>query len=106
MIRVKDINIPIVSIEDLKKLKCISAREQDIADIKALDELERTRKIRSANFCARKIAERFLGVAENQRFSDIYLSDFIAQLYPICFQQIRAQSATKSLIRVKNEKRR
>lgn len=40
MIRVKDINIPIVAIEDLKKLKSISAREQDIADIKALDELE------------------------------------------------------------------
>lgn len=41
VIRVKNISIPIVSIEDLKKLKSISAREQDIADIKALDELER-----------------------------------------------------------------
>ncbi len=38
-----------------------------------------TRKIRIANFCARKTAKQFLG--------------------PICFQQIRAQSATLSLIR-------
>lgn len=41
VIRVKNISIPIVSTEDLKKLKSISAREQDIADIKALDELDK-----------------------------------------------------------------
>lgn len=41
VIRVKNIGIPIASIEDIKRLKSISAREQDIADIKALNVLER-----------------------------------------------------------------
>ncbi len=43
----------------------------------------KTRKIRSANFCARKTAKQFLG--------------------PMSRRLIRAQSATKSLIRVKEE---
>ncbi len=35
------LGIPLVSLDDLKKLKRMSGRSQDIADIKALDELEK-----------------------------------------------------------------
>jgi plastocyanin domain-containing protein len=38
-IRAKDISIPVVSLSHLKKLKEISGRPQDIADIEAIEEL-------------------------------------------------------------------
>jgi hypothetical protein len=40
IVRAEDIQIPIVSIDHLKKLKRISARPQDLADIEALEALE------------------------------------------------------------------
>jgi len=36
-----DLEIPVVSLEDLKKLKLLSGREQDILDIKELERLEK-----------------------------------------------------------------
>lgn len=39
--RVKDLNIPVISIHHLKILKSLSSRPQDIADIKALEQIER-----------------------------------------------------------------
>lgn len=39
--KVKDITIPVVSRNHLKRLKGFSARAQDMADIKALEEIER-----------------------------------------------------------------
>ncbi|UCB56790.1 MAG: hypothetical protein JSV30_06255 [Candidatus Omnitrophota bacterium] len=44
MVRAKDINIPVVCIKDLKKLKKIAGRPQDLADIGSLEELERIEK--------------------------------------------------------------
>ena len=40
VIKVEDIEIPIVSIDHLKKLKRISGRPQDLADIESLEALE------------------------------------------------------------------
>jgi len=44
VVRAKNINIPIVCIRDLKKLKKISGRAQDLADIGSLKELEKIEK--------------------------------------------------------------
>ena len=40
VIKAEDIEIPIVSIDHLKRLKRISGRPQDLADIEALEEME------------------------------------------------------------------
>ena len=39
--KVDDFEIPVVSLEDLKRLKLLSGREQDILDIKELERLEK-----------------------------------------------------------------
>ncbi len=44
VVKAKDINIPIVCVKDLKKLKRISGRAQDLADIGSLAELKKLRK--------------------------------------------------------------
>lgn len=41
-ITARDVTIPVVSIPHLRTLKKMSGRQQDIADIEALDELEKT----------------------------------------------------------------
>lgn len=43
--RPKGLNIPIVSIKDLKKLKRKAARPEDFADINALNEVERIKRL-------------------------------------------------------------
>ncbi len=40
----EDFKIPLVSVDDLKKLKRLSGRPQDIADIEALDDLSRLKE--------------------------------------------------------------
>ena len=40
MIKAGKLRLPVVSIEDLKKLKAISGREQDLADIRSLEGLK------------------------------------------------------------------
>lgn len=44
-VRPKGLNIPIVSIKDLKKLKRKAARPEDFADINALNEIERIKRL-------------------------------------------------------------
>ncbi|MBU4312978.1 MAG: hypothetical protein KJ706_09700 [Candidatus Omnitrophica bacterium] len=44
LIKAGRINVPIISIKDLKNLKKIAGRPQDLADIEALKDVERLRK--------------------------------------------------------------
>ncbi len=53
----------------------------------------------SGNFCARKIALRFLGVAEPKGFR--HVSEAKPQPHPICLWQI-GPNQSSALIRVKN----
>ena len=49
VMKVKEIQIPVVSIEDLVELKKLSGRPQDIADIDALNELKKLIKNKGAD---------------------------------------------------------
>lgn len=42
----KDLNIPVISVTDLKRLKKKAARPQDMADVRSLTELEKMRRKR------------------------------------------------------------